>query len=58
MQKRFLMLKSRIHWRAWLGAMAKAVVEYTGMGVCSSDYTELSFTEVRQPIYPLDLPNR
>src|SRR5438105_7175107 len=38
MQKRFVMLKSRIHWRAGLGQMAKAVVECAGIGVCTSDY--------------------
>ncbi len=58
MQKRFVMLKSRIHWRAGLGTMAKEVVECAGMGVCTSDYSQLSFTKVRRPIYPLDLPNR
>ena len=58
MQKRFLMLKSRIHWRAGLGAMAKAVVECAGIGVCTSDYSQLTFKNVRRPIYPLDLPNR
>jgi len=58
MQKRFLMLKSRIHWRAGLGKVAKAVVECAGMGVCTSDYGQLTFTNVRRPIYPLDLPNR
>jgi microcystin degradation protein MlrC len=58
MQKRFLMLKSRIHWRAGMGAMAKAVVDCAGMGVCTSDYSQLSFKKVRRPIYPLDLPNR
>jgi len=58
MQKRFLMLKSRIHWRAGLGNVAKAVVECAGMGVCTSDYGQLSFTKVRRPIFPLDLPNR
>jgi microcystin degradation protein MlrC len=58
MQKRYLMLKSRIHWRAWLGSVAKAVVECAGMGVCTSDYSQLTFRNVRRPIYPLDLPNR
>jgi microcystin degradation protein MlrC len=58
MQKRYVMLKSRIHWRAGLGAMAKAVVECAGMGVCTSDYSQLTFRNVRRPIYPLDLPNR
>ena len=32
MQKRYVMLKSRIHWRAGLGALAKAVVECAGIG--------------------------
>jgi microcystin degradation protein MlrC len=46
------------HWRAGLGAMAKAVVDCAGIGVCTSDYSELTFRNVRRPIYPLDLPNR
>jgi microcystin degradation protein MlrC len=57
-QKRFVMLKSRIHWRAGLGPMAKAVVDCAGVGVCTSDYGQLHFKNVRRPIYPLDLPNR
>jgi len=58
LQKRYVMLKSRIHWRAGLGPMAKAVVECAGVGVCTSDYGQLKFEKVRRPIYPLDLPNR
>lgn len=58
MQKRYVMLKSRVHWRAGLGAMAKAVVDCAGIGVCTSDYGSLTFKNVRRPIYPLDLPNR
>jgi microcystin degradation protein MlrC len=58
LQKRYVMLKSRVHWRAGLGAMAKAVVDCAGLGVCTSDYGQLSFNKVRRPIYPLDLPNR
>ncbi|HEV2335740.1 MAG TPA: M81 family metallopeptidase [Stellaceae bacterium] len=58
LQKRYVLLKSRIHWRAGLGSLAKAVVECAGMGVCTSDYSQLSFTRLRRPIYPLDLPNR
>lgn len=52
--KRFVMLKSRVHWRAGLGAMASAVVECAGTGVCTSDYSTLKFNKVRRPIYPLD----
>ena len=58
MQKRYVMLKSRIHWRAGLGKLASAVVECAGVGVCTSDYAQLRFKKVRRPIYPLDLPNR
>jgi microcystin degradation protein MlrC len=58
LQKRYVMLKSRVHWRAGLGALAKAVVDCAGIGVCTSDYSQLNFTKVRRPIYPLDLPNR
>jgi microcystin degradation protein MlrC len=58
LQKRYVMLKSRVHWRAGLGAMAKAVVDLAGIGACTSDYSQLTFRNVRRPIYPLDLPNR
>jgi microcystin degradation protein MlrC len=58
MQKRYVMLKSRVHWRAGLGSVARAVIDCAGVGVCTSDYGELTFKNVRRPIYPLDLPNR
>jgi microcystin degradation protein MlrC len=57
-QKRYLMLKSRIHWRAGVRDLASAVVDCAGVGVCTSDYSQLQFTRVRRPIYPLDRPNR
>ena len=53
-KKRYLMLKSRVHWRAGLGPMAKAVIECAGEGVCTSDYSQLRFSRVRRPVYPLD----
>jgi microcystin degradation protein MlrC len=52
--KRYLMLKSRIHWRAGLRNLAGAVVECAGTGVCTSDYAALPFKHVRRPIFPLD----
>jgi microcystin degradation protein MlrC len=52
--KRYVMLKSRVHWRAGLGPLAKAVVECAGTGVCTSDYSQLKFARVRRPVYPLD----
>ena len=53
-RKRYVMLKSRVHWRAGLGPLAKAVVECAGEGVCTSDYSQLRFNRVRRPVYPLD----
>ena len=54
--KRYVMLKSRIHWRAGLRSLAHAVVECAGTGVCTSDYAALKFRNVRRPIYPLEDP--
>ena len=54
-QKHCVVLKSRVHWRAGMGDLAKAVVECAGAGVCTSDYSELDFKRLRRPIYPLDL---
>ena len=56
-RKKFLMLKSRIHYRAGFGDIAKEVIECAGTGVCTSDYSQLKFKNVRRPIYPLDLAN-
>jgi len=53
-KKRYVMLKSRVHWRAGLGPLAKAIVECAGTGVCTSDYDQLRFERVRRPVYPLD----
>jgi microcystin degradation protein MlrC len=50
----YLLLKSRIHWRAGLRSLAHAVVECAGTGVCTSDYAVLGLHKVRRPIYPLD----
>ena len=52
--KRHVILKSRVHWRAGMGEIAGTVIECAGLGVCTSDYGQLSFARVRRPIYPLD----
>ena len=54
LEKTFLMLKSRIHYRATFMPIAKKIVECAGCGVCTSDYDQLTFRNVRRPIYPLD----
>ncbi|MFB9952973.1 M81 family metallopeptidase [Rhizobium puerariae] len=52
--KRFIAIKSRVHWAADLGQFAKHVVPCAGVGVCTSDYSILKFKNVRRPIFPLD----
>ena len=54
LQKRYVMLKSRIHWRAGMAHLASAVVECAGVGVCTSDYSQHDFKKLRRPMYPLD----
>ncbi|TDQ82327.1 microcystin degradation protein MlrC [Dongia mobilis] len=54
MRKKFIMLKSRVHFRAGFQDLAKGIVECEGVGVCTSDYSQLDFRHVRRPIYPLD----
>lgn len=55
--KKYLMLKSRIHYRAGFADIAADIIECAGTGVCTSDYSQLTFKNVRRPIYPLDLLN-
>lgn len=52
--KRFIMLKSRVHWRAGFRPLVKHEVECAGIGVATSDYGLLPFKRVRRPIFPLD----
>ena len=53
--KRYLLLKSRIHYRAGFLPIARAVVECNGVGVTGSDYSQFQFIKLRRPIFPLDL---
>ena len=53
-ERRFLMLKSRIHYRVGFAPLVAHRVECAGRGVCTSDYSEVTFENVRRPIFPLD----
>jgi microcystin degradation protein MlrC len=52
--KRYLLLKSRLHYRAGFLPIAKHIVECNGTGVTSSDYGQFKFSKIRRPIFPLD----
>lgn len=51
---RYLLLKSRIHYRAGMGALARHTFTCDGDGVTTSDNAVLPYRKVRRPIYPLD----
>jgi microcystin degradation protein MlrC len=53
-RKKFVAIKSRVHWRADLGKIAREIVECAGVGVCTSDYGQLTFRTMRRPVFPLD----
>jgi microcystin degradation protein MlrC len=53
-RKTYVAIKSRVHWRADLGKIAREIVECAGVGVCTSDYGQLTFKKVRRPVFPLD----
>jgi microcystin degradation protein MlrC len=55
--KRFLLLKSRIHYRAGFAPLAKATFTLDGEGATTSDNSILKYKKLRRPIYPLDRIN-
>lgn len=53
-RKKYLLLKSRIHYRAGFQPIARHTILCDGMGVCSSDNDLFTFENLRRPIFPLD----
>jgi microcystin degradation protein MlrC len=53
-RKKYLLIKSRQHFRAGFEPIAKHIVLVDGVGVTASDYALFPFDKVRRPIYPLD----
>ncbi|MEM7222096.1 MAG: M81 family metallopeptidase [Pseudomonadota bacterium] len=52
--KKYLVLKSRQHFRAGFEKIARHIVLAAGPGVCGSDYSQFPFRRLKRPIYPLD----
>lgn len=55
--KKYLILKSRIHYRAGFAPLARHTVACDGVGVTTSDNRLLKYRKVRRPIFPLDRLN-
>ena len=56
-RKKYLLLKSRIHYRAGFASLAKHTLTLDGSGVTTSDNRLLDYRHLRRPIYPLDQVN-
>ena len=54
----YVLLKSRIHYRAGFGDLARHTITLDGEGVTTSDNGVLDYRRVRRPIYPLDPVDR
>lgn len=52
--KKYLLLKSRIHYRAGFGPLAKNTLLCDGEGVTTSMNDRLDYKKVNRPIFPLD----
>jgi microcystin degradation protein MlrC len=52
--KRYLLIKSRHHFRAGFEPIARHIIYLAGPGVTASDYGLFQFNKIPRPIYPLD----
>jgi microcystin degradation protein MlrC len=53
---RYVMLKSRIHYRAGFKPIAAHIVECAGEGVTNADLSVYPYRRLTRPIWPLDRP--
>ncbi|MBE0612513.1 MAG: M81 family metallopeptidase [Burkholderiales bacterium] len=53
-KKKFIMLKSRIHYRAGFKPIAAHIVECAGAGVTNADLSVYNYRRLVRPIFPLD----
>jgi microcystin degradation protein MlrC len=54
-RKRYIMLKSRIHYRAGFKPIAAHIVECAGAGVTNADLSVYPYKKLIRPIFPLDV---
>ena len=53
-EKKILVLKSAVHFRASYGAMAKKIIEVDTPEYGTMNFESLQFNHIRRPVYPLD----
>jgi microcystin degradation protein MlrC len=52
--RRLLAVKSAVHFRADIGALAERIFDADTPGVHRPDFANYTYQRVRRPIYPLD----
>lgn len=52
--KKYILIKSKQHFLAGFGKLAKHIVMVAGPGVCGSDFSQFNYTKLERPIFPLD----
>lgn len=52
--KKFILIKSKQHFLAGFGSLAKHIVMVAGPGVCGSDFSQFNYTNLERPMFPLD----
>jgi len=53
-QKRYVLIKSRQHFRAGFEPIAKHIVLVDGPGATTADFSRFKFKNIRRPLYPID----
>ena len=54
LQAKYLLIKSRQHFRATFEDFAAKIILAAGPGVCSSDYSQFNFINLGAGLYPID----
>lgn len=58
LDKKYIVLKSKIQYRPTFGAIAAHVVECNAVGVGSADFGQFPYKALTRPIFPLDVDAR
>jgi microcystin degradation protein MlrC len=53
-KKKYTLIKSRQHYRAAFGPIAKHLMWVCGPGPTNPDFTKLPFQHIERPVFPLD----
>ncbi len=54
LEKKYLLIKSRQHFRAAFEPIANHIVQIAGPGVTNPDFSDFPFKHIARPVFPLD----